>query len=94
MSTFTVFVGRLSRSTRSRDLEDAFRRYGPMRRCELKTVGRGMAYGFIDYEDRRDAEDAIRHEHGRELLGCNIVVEWAKGEDYRRRGDYSRRSPR
>lgn len=38
-----------------------------------------MAYAFLDYEDRRDAEDAIKYENGREVLGNNIVVEWARG---------------
>ncbi|XP_062505390.1 probable splicing factor, arginine/serine-rich 6 [Corticium candelabrum] len=90
---YTVFVGRLSRKTHPRDLEDVFGRYGPFTRCDIK-LGPGMAYGFIEYEDKRDAEDAIRSENGRELLGCNMVVEWARGEgpgsgSTRERGGYS-----
>jgi len=38
-----------------------------------------MAYGFIDFEDKRDAEDALRYEHGRNVCGSKIIVEWAKG---------------
>ncbi|XP_072034549.1 uncharacterized protein [Amphiura filiformis] len=73
-----LFIGRLSKATRQRDLEDAFGDYGRMLRCDLK-FGSGMAYAFIDYEDHRDAEDAIKYENGREIAGQSIVVEWARG---------------
>ncbi|KAJ8298802.1 hypothetical protein KUTeg_022862 [Tegillarca granosa] len=69
-----LFIGRLSKSVRVRDLEDVFEPYGRMSRCEVK-----YAYGFVDYEDQRDAEDALRYENGRELCGSNIRVEWSKG---------------
>ncbi|GBM53615.1 hypothetical protein AVEN_20162-1, partial [Araneus ventricosus] len=42
-----------------------------------------MAYAFVDYEDKRDAEDAIKYENGRELRGQTIVVEWARGPSSR-----------
>ncbi|XP_055998070.1 probable splicing factor, arginine/serine-rich 5 isoform X2 [Ostrea edulis] len=70
----SLFVGRLGKSTRVRDLEDIFEPYGRMTRCEIK-----YAYAFIDYEDHRDAEDAVRYENGREICGSSIIVERAKG---------------
>ncbi|OWF35379.1 Serine/arginine-rich splicing factor RS2Z32 [Mizuhopecten yessoensis] len=82
-----LFVGRLSKSTRVRDLEDVFEAYGRLARCEVK-YGAEMAYAFVDFEDRRDAEDAIKYENGREISGSGIVVEWAKGN--RRGGTVSR----
>lgn len=36
-------------------------------------------YGFVDYEDRLDAEDAIKNLHGYEIFGGRLVVEHAKG---------------
>ncbi|XP_061182647.1 probable splicing factor, arginine/serine-rich 3 [Saccostrea echinata] len=74
----SLFIGRLSKSTRVRDLEDIFEPYGRMTRCEIK-YGAEMAYAFIDYEDHRDAEDAVRYENGREICGSSIIVERAKG---------------
>ncbi|XP_070538978.1 probable splicing factor, arginine/serine-rich 6 [Ptychodera flava] len=73
-----LFVGRLSKQTRQRDLENIFTHYGRLSRCDIK-YGSGMAYAFVDYEDRRDAEDAIKFENGREVCGQSIVVEWARG---------------
>ncbi|KAL5475402.1 hypothetical protein EMCRGX_G025211 [Ephydatia muelleri] len=102
MAATQLFVGRLPRNTRSRDMEDIFYRYGKMTRCDIKQ-GLKMAYGFIEYEDKRDAEDAIRGEHGRDFMGTKIVVEWARGprdrfepkeKDVRKRGggdDFHRR---
>ncbi|XP_045177183.1 probable splicing factor, arginine/serine-rich 5 [Mercenaria mercenaria] len=83
-----LFIGRLSKNCRARDLEDVFEPYGRMSRCEIK-YGAEMAYAFVDYEDRRDAEDAIRYENGREVAGSAIIVEWAKGAP-RRTGRDSR----
>lgn len=81
MSAQQLFIGRLPTGTRSRDLEDIFYKYGKMTRCDVKQ-GLKMAYGFIEYEDNRDAEDAIKGEHGRDFMGARIVVEWARGPKY------------
>jgi len=78
-----LFVGRLGKDVRTRDLEDIFNRYGRLTRCDIKVGGGPLAYAFIDYEDKRDAEDAIKYENGREIRGRGIVVEWAKGPNYR-----------
>ncbi|KAK3593916.1 hypothetical protein CHS0354_011519 [Potamilus streckersoni] len=78
----SLFVGRLGKSTRVRDLEDVFEPYGRMTRCEIK-YGAEMAYAFVDFEDRRDAEDAIKYENGRDICGSAIIVEWAKGSPRR-----------
>jgi len=71
-------LGRISPDTRARDLEDAFGKYGRIVRCDVK---RGFA--FVEFEDDRDGDDALRELDGTEILGYRVVVEWAKG---RRRG--------
>lgn len=69
-----LFVGNLNPAVRTRDLENVFSRYGRIVRCDLK-----KNFGFIQFEDRRDAEEAIRKEDNRRLLGSEMTVEWAKG---------------
>ncbi|XP_011416219.1 probable splicing factor, arginine/serine-rich 6 isoform X2 [Magallana gigas] len=78
----SLFIGRLSKNTQPRHLEDVFEPYGRLIRCDVK-YGAEMAYGFVDYEDRRDAEDALKYENGREICGSSIRVEWAKGNPRR-----------
>eukprot|EP00112_Aurelia_sp_Birch-Aquarium-sp1_P016689 Seg3809.2 transcript_id=Seg3809.2/GoldUCD/mRNA.D3Y31 product="Serine/arginine-rich splicing factor 6" protein_id=Seg3809.2/GoldUCD/D3Y31 len=85
-----LFVGSLSRDTTERDLENVFYKHGKLMRCDLK-----RGFGFVEYESPKDAEEAIRTENGRRLLGSRIVVEWAKGSVGDRaprygRGDRSR----
>jgi len=74
----SLWIGRISQDTRSRDLEDVFGKFGRMIRCDVK-----RNFAFVEYEDDRDAEDALREIDGTDILGCRVVVEWAKG---RRRG--------
>jgi len=71
----SLFVGRLSSDARSRDLEDLFYKFGKITRCDVKRGG----FGFVEFEDKRDAEDAIKELDGATLLGRRIAVEWAKG---------------
>ncbi|XP_076370014.1 uncharacterized protein LOC143256544 [Tachypleus tridentatus] len=79
---YQLFIGRLPLDVRERDIENIFEKYGRLLRCDVK-YGTGMAYAFVDYDDRRDAEDAIKYENGRELRGQSIVVEWARGPSFR-----------
>lgn len=57
-----LFVGRLDKGTRTKELEDIFGRYGKLMRCDIKFgrqpsgLGAQFCYAFVDYEDRRDAE--------------------------------------
>ena len=66
-----IFVGRLPKHICSRGLEDIFFPYGKLTRCKVKQ-GIRLAYGFVEFENRRDAEDAIRLENGREIMGTIV----------------------
>ena len=72
-----IFVGPLPKNTSIKDLENIFLSYGKLTHCELKE-GMHLAYGFIEFQDRRDAEKAIRQENGRGFMGTRIVVQWSK----------------
>lgn len=53
-----LFLGGLSKEVRRQDLEEVFAKYGRITRCDIKYVNgnSGTAYGFISYEDDRDAQ--------------------------------------
>ncbi|KAL2510221.1 Serine/arginine-rich splicing factor RSZ22 [Forsythia ovata] len=53
-----VYVGNLDPRVSERDLEDEFRVYGVLR--SVWVARRPPGYAFIEFDDRRDALDAIR----------------------------------
>ncbi|KAI4999060.1 hypothetical protein ZWY2020_059813 [Hordeum vulgare] len=73
-----VFCGNFDYETRQSDLERLFSKYGPIRRIDIKS-----GYAFVYFQDRRDAEDAIRRlsnaefSHNRRRLS----VEWSRQEE-------------
>ncbi|XP_055622854.1 serine/arginine-rich splicing factor 5-like [Toxorhynchites rutilus septentrionalis] len=83
MAGSRVYIGGLPRRTRERDLEKFFVGYG--RICDI-VIKNG--YGFVEFEDNRDADDAVYEKDGKDLLGERVSVEPAKG---RSRGGGGRR---
>lgn len=81
-----LFLGSLPRDVQRRDIESIFDKYGRIERCDIKNRGEGAVYAFLEFEDERDAEDALRAENGKDILGASMVVEYAKGRE-RRDGD-------
>lgn len=53
-----VYVGDLGNNASKQELEDAFSYYGPLRNVWVARNPPGFA--FVEFEDARDAEDAIR----------------------------------
>ncbi|KAK8645274.1 hypothetical protein V6N13_119117 [Hibiscus sabdariffa] len=58
-----VYVGNLDPRVSDRDLEDEFRVFGVIR--SVWVARRPPGYGFIEFDDHRDAEDAIRELDGK-----------------------------
>lgn len=69
-----VYVGGLPYGTAERDLERFFRGYGRMRDVLIKN-----GYGFVEFDDYRDADDAVYELNGKKLLGERVTVERARG---------------
>ncbi|PRP78721.1 hypothetical protein PROFUN_13360 [Planoprotostelium fungivorum] len=78
MSDTRLYIGRLSSRTRERDLDDEFGRYGRISRLDMKN-----GFAFIEFNDPRDADEAVRDMNGRSLDGHKIIVERAKGSEGR-----------
>lgn len=64
-----VYVGGLPYGTRERDLEKFFKGYGRTRDILIKN-----GYGFVEFEDYRDADDAVYELNGKELMGERSVA--------------------
>merc|ERR1712079_7757 len=83
---YKVYVGNLGdRPPRREQLEDEFSYYGPLRNVWVARSPPGFAY--IEFESKRDAQDAARGLDGKNIAGRRIKVEMAKGSMKLRRGE-------
>uniref|UniRef100_A0ABI7WTN3 RRM domain-containing protein n=1 Tax=Felis catus TaxID=9685 RepID=A0ABI7WTN3_FELCA len=73
-----VYVGNLGNNGNKTELERAFGYYGPLRSVWVARNPPGFA--FVEFEDPRDAADAVRELNGRTLCGCRVRVELSNGE--------------
>ncbi|KAJ3676146.1 hypothetical protein LUZ60_003558 [Juncus effusus] len=72
-----IFVGNLPGDIREREVEDLFYKYGPIVDIDLKIPPRPPAYAYVEFEDPRDAEDAIRGRDGYKFDRDRLRVELA-----------------
>ncbi|KAF8931656.1 hypothetical protein BGZ58_007496, partial [Dissophora ornata] len=88
--TTRVYLGHLSRDASDRDVESLFKSYGRIREVTLKN-----GFGFVEFAEAKDAEDAVGDFHGKEFMGERLVVELARGDRRReeRRDDDRRFGP-
>lgn len=85
-----VYVGNLGSSASKHEIESSFSKYGPLRNVWVARNPPGFA--FVEFEDKRDAEDAVRALDGTRCCGTRIRVEMSSGRT--RRDDRGRRSNR
>ncbi|KAI4837805.1 serine/arginine-rich splicing factor 1 [Plasmodium brasilianum] len=70
-----IYVGNLPSHVTSRDVENEFRKYGTIVKCDIKKTVSGAAFAFIEFEDARDAADAIKEKDGCDFGGNKLRVE-------------------
>jgi len=76
-----VYVGDLGTGgsgASKQELEDAFSYYGPLRNVWVARNPPGFA--FVEFDDPRDAEDAVRGLDGRSICGRRVRVEMSSGK--------------
>jgi len=62
-----VYIGGLRDDANRYDLEDAFSKYGPVR--NVWVARRPPGFAFVEMEDPRDADDAVRGLDGTRICG-------------------------
>jgi len=89
---FSVYIGGISDRVRTADVEDFLKGYGKILDISLKSK-----YGFIEFEDKYDAEDAVKDLDDKKLCGERVKLEMSKGckdkyRDFQRTGRVRYRS--
>ncbi|KAJ2004562.1 Serine/arginine-rich splicing factor 6 [Coemansia thaxteri] len=77
-----LYVGRLPRDVRERDLEQLFKGYG-----EIRDICLLSGFGFVEFRDRRDAEDVMHDFNNRDFMGERLLIEPARVDRRRERSD-------
>merc|ERR1712080_695065 len=77
-----VCVGNLATEGTTQELEDEFSGCGKIKNTWVAKNPPG--FGFVEFEDPEDAEDAVRKMDGRHAFGVDLRVEMSHGK--RRRG--------
>ncbi|CAH1389594.1 unnamed protein product [Nezara viridula] len=86
-----IYVGNLPPDIRTKDIQDLFYKFGKVTFVDLKNR-RGPPFAFVEFEDPRDAEDAVHARDGYDYDGYKLRVEFPRGggpSGYRNRGGAS-----
>jgi len=92
-----LYVGNLSYSVSSSDLESAFGAYGSVSSATVlmdRDTGRSKGFGFVEMSNPSDAKSAISGLNGKPLDGRDMIVNEARPREERpsngNRGGFNR----
>ncbi|KAK9470367.1 uncharacterized protein V1510DRAFT_279918 [Dipodascopsis tothii] len=86
-SDVRLYIRPIDRDVQRADIEDLFKGYGKL--LEIKLM---QGFGFIEFENPRDAKDAVDEFNGKDFMGSRLLLEFARVQ--RRRDDFRERDPR
>ncbi|XP_041460437.1 serine/arginine-rich splicing factor 3-like [Lytechinus variegatus] len=79
-----VYIGNLGESANKSEIERLFGTFGSLKSVWIARNPPGFA--FVEYDDPRDASDAVKDMDSRTICGERARVELARGESRRRGG--------
>ncbi|XP_033119322.1 serine/arginine-rich splicing factor 1-like [Anneissia japonica] len=72
-----IYVGNLPPDIREKDIEDIFYKFGDIADIDLKNK-RGPPFAFVEFLDKRDAEDAVNARNRYDYDGYRLRVEYPR----------------
>ncbi len=91
--SISIYAGNLSYNVTDEELRRAFSEFGEVLDVKIITdreTGRAKGFGFVEMENKDDAENAISALDGKELQGRNMKVNLAKPKTDNRGGGRNR----
>ena len=82
-----LYVGGLSYSVTDKDLEQLFAEQGKVISAVVikdRDSGQSKGFGFVEMEDFKEAQNAIKVLNGQEISGRSIMVNQARPQEDRR----------
>ena len=84
-----LYVGGLAYSVTDKELEDFFTEFGKVISAVVikdRDSGQSKGFGFVEMEDLKEAQNAIKELNGKELSGRTVTVNQARPQEDRRPG--------
>ncbi|CAI9732863.1 arginine-rich splicing factor 10-like isoform X1 [Octopus vulgaris] len=79
----SLYVRNVPEGTRPEDLRSLFGKYGPVTDVYVPVdyyTRRSRGFAYIQFEDPRDADDALYHLDASNFYGKNLQIEFARGD--------------
>jgi RNA recognition motif-containing protein len=84
--TMKLYVGNLSFSTSSQDLQELFGQAGTVESASVvedRDTGRSRGFGFVEMSSKEEGSAAIEQFNGKEVNGRNLTVNEARPRENR-----------
>ncbi|KAF8820258.1 splicing factor SF2 [Cardiosporidium cionae] len=90
-----IYVGNLPDDVKEKEIEDIFFKFGRVRDIDVKRgrTTNGTAYAFVEFENIRDAEDAVERRDGYMFSHNRLRVEFTGERRPKRKGETSSSGP-
>lgn len=88
-----LYVGGLAYATTDKDLEELFAAHGKVTSATVikdRDSGMSKGFGFVEMEDLKDGQNAIKELNGTQVAGRSITVNQARPQEDRRSNDGGR----
>jgi len=82
-----LFVGNLPYTTTNEELGEFFAQYGEVLSAAVimdRATGRSKGFGFVEMDDIKEGQNAIKELNGKDVSGRSIVVNQARPQEDRR----------
>ncbi|KAG0014900.1 hypothetical protein BGZ81_000202 [Podila clonocystis] len=82
LASKTLYIGNIPYSFREPEVEDMFKKFGTITKVTVvldQYTQRNKGFAFVEYEDRKAAEEAVERYNGFDVEGRRLKIDWDIG---------------